>query len=54
MYDETTSQWVVNVHFGDDEFLDKVARPMDGRLIAIVIDGVVQAVSRINPGHRWS
>jgi preprotein translocase subunit SecD len=50
MHDDATAQWVVNVHFADDEFLDKVAEPMIGRRIAIVVDGDVQSVPEVNPG----
>jgi hypothetical protein len=50
LYDETMSHWVVNAHFADDEFLEKVARPMVGRMIAIVVDDVVQSAPVVHAG----
>ena len=50
LYDSTSSQWAVNVHFGNDDFLDKIAQPLVGKMIAIVFDGVVQSAPMINPG----
>ena len=49
-FDSTMQQWVVQVHFATDEFVTRVAQPLINRLVAIVLDGVVQAAPQINPG----
>ena len=48
--DAATGQWQVDVHFADNDFVTKVARPDVGKQIAIVIDGVVQSAPTINQG----
>jgi preprotein translocase subunit SecD len=50
VYDNNNSQWVVNVRFANDDFVTKVAEPYIHRLIAIVLDGVVESAPVINPG----
>lgn len=50
VYDSNQSQWVVNVHFGNDDFVTKIAQPYLHRQIAIVLNGVVQSAPIINPG----
>ncbi|MEZ5169815.1 MAG: protein translocase subunit SecD [Acidimicrobiia bacterium] len=45
--------WVVTVDFtseGGDEFVSKIAEPLVGQQVAIVLDGVVQSAPVINPG----
>ncbi len=42
--------WEVNVHFGNDDFVRKVATPYVGKQIAIVLDTVVQSAPTINAG----
>jgi preprotein translocase subunit SecD len=49
-YDSKTGSWGVNVHFDDDAFLTKIARPLVNQRIAVVLAGFVQAVATINPG----
>jgi preprotein translocase subunit SecD len=49
-YDSTQSEWVATVHFGNDDFLDKVAKPDIGRQIAIEIDGVVESAPVVEQG----
>ena len=49
-YDPTTSQWPVNIHFKNNDFLTKVAKPMVNKQVAIVLAGIVQSVPVINPG----
>jgi len=50
IYDSTTSQWAVSVHFKNNDFLDKIAGPSVGQQIAIVLDGVVQSAPIVNQG----
>ena len=50
LYDDSMSTWAVNVHFGNNDFLEKVATPLIGKEIAIVADGVVLSAPTINPG----
>jgi preprotein translocase subunit SecD len=50
VYDDAEQLWVVDVHFTDDEFIDKVAYPMVNKQIAIVADGVVLSAPTVNPG----
>ncbi len=50
IYDSTTSQLAVNVHFANDDFLDKIAGPLVGQNITIDLDGIVQSAPTINPG----
>jgi SecD-like export protein/PASTA domain-containing protein len=48
--DPSTSAWIVQVHFKNDDFVTKVAQPYVGKQIAIVVDGVVFAAPTINQG----
>src|SRR4029079_5136790 len=48
-YDSTASQWVTEVHFKNNDFVDKIAGPYVGKLVAIELDGVVQSAPQINP-----
>lgn len=50
LHDSTSSQWAINVHFADDAFLDKIAKPLVGQQITIDLDSVVQSAPTINPG----
>lgn len=43
-------EWIVEVEFGDDRFVDLVAVPYVGQRVAIVLDGVVQSAPTINEG----
>jgi preprotein translocase subunit SecD len=49
-YDSTTSQWVTNVHFKNNDFVDKIAVPYVNKLVAIELDGVVQSAPQIHAG----
>jgi preprotein translocase subunit SecD len=46
----TNAQWEVNVHFKNNDFVEKVAKPDVGKQVAIELDGVVQSAPTINPG----
>jgi preprotein translocase subunit SecD len=48
--DDTTGEWVVNLHFNHDDFVGKVATPHVGQQIAIVYRGVVEAAPTVNAG----
>jgi preprotein translocase subunit SecD len=50
IYDSTSSQWAANVHFKNNDFLDKIAGPLVNKQVAIELDGVVQSAPTINPG----
>ena len=50
VFDDTSSSWAVEVHFGTDDFVQKVASVEVNKLIAIIVDGVLQSVPRISPG----
>ena len=52
--DPTTGAWDVNVHFANDDFVQKVAKPYVDKQIAIDLDGVVQSAPTINPGITGS
>ena len=49
-YDSTNSQFVTNIHFKNNDFLDKIAQPLVGKNVAIELDGVVQSAPTINSG----
>jgi preprotein translocase subunit SecD len=49
-YDSRFSQWTVDVHFGNDDFVTKVGKPMVNKIIAILLDGVVQSAPKVNAG----
>lgn len=49
-YDSGRSQWAVGVHFGNDDFVTKVAKPMVNKTIAILLDGVVQSAPTVHAG----
>ena len=49
-YDSTTSQWVTNVHFKNNDFVTKIAGPYVNKQVAIELDGVVQSAPTIQPG----
>jgi preprotein translocase subunit SecD len=49
-YDSTASEWVTNVHFKNNDFVEKIAGPYVNKLVAIELDGVVQSAPKINPG----
>jgi hypothetical protein len=49
-FDDPSTGWVLNIHFGNDDFLMKVARPEVNKNVAIVVDDVVQSAPVINPG----
>jgi len=46
----TTAEWEVNVHFKNNDFVDKIAKPFVNKSVAIELDGVVQSAPNINPG----
>ena len=47
---QTTSQWEVDLHFSNDDFVTKVAQPYVNQEVAIVLDAVVESVPTINAG----
>jgi preprotein translocase subunit SecD len=49
-YNSTQSQWVTNIKFRNDDFLEKIAQPLVGQLVAIELDGVVQSAPEIRQG----
>ena len=49
-YDSNSSQWVTNVHFKNNDFVNKIAGPYLNKLVAIELDGVVQSAPVINSG----
>jgi hypothetical protein len=48
--DQANGGWQVDVTFGNDDFVTKVAKPYVNQNIAMVVDGVVYSAPRINPG----
>ena len=46
----STAAWEVNVHFKNNDFVEKVATPYVGKQVAIELDGVVQSAPNINAG----
>lgn len=48
--DPTSSLWIVNVHFTNDDFVTKIAQPEVGRQVAIIFDGVVESAPTVNEG----
>jgi preprotein translocase subunit SecD len=46
----TSAAWEVNVHFKNNDFVQKVATPYVGKNVAIELDGVVQSAPKINAG----
>jgi preprotein translocase subunit SecD len=49
-YDSNSSQFVTNIHFKNNDFLDKIAGPLVGKNVAIELDGVVQSAPTIDQG----
>jgi hypothetical protein len=45
------SQWAVHLQFKDNEWVKRVARPLVSKRVALVLDGVVRAAPRIEPGY---
>lgn len=50
VYDAPTTSFAVKVHFRDNDFLTKIARPLVNSQIAVVLTGFVQAVATIKGG----
>jgi len=50
VYDAATTSWAVNVHFDNNDYLTKIARPLVNKQVAVVLTGFVQSVSTIEPG----
>ena len=50
LYDQTTSQWAVILHWGNNDFLAKIAGPLVNKDVTIVLNGIVQSAPVINPG----
>jgi preprotein translocase subunit SecD len=48
--DPQTGSWQVLVHFKNDDFVTKIAQPLVGKNVAIVLDGVVYSAPTINQG----
>ena len=46
----TPAAWEVNVHFKNNDFVQKVAKPYVNKQVAIELDGVVQSAPTINQG----
>ena len=49
-YDSNSAEYVTNIKFGNDDFVQKIATPLVGQNVAIELDGVVQSAPTINPG----
>jgi preprotein translocase subunit SecD len=49
-YDSTRSQWTTDVHFKNNDFVEKIAGPYLQKQVAIELDGVVQSAPTINAG----
>jgi len=49
-YDSTRSQWTTDVHFKNNDFVEKIAGPYLQKQVAIELDGVVQSAPVINAG----
>jgi len=49
-YDVAESQWAADLHWSNDDFITKVARPLVNKEVAIVVNGIVQSAPVINPG----
>jgi preprotein translocase subunit SecD len=47
---DTAEGWVTTVKFKNDDFVDKIAQPLIGELVAIELDGVVQSAPEIREG----
>lgn len=43
-------EWAVEVEFGDDRFMTRVAEPLVGQRVAIVLDHVVMSAPTVNEG----
>jgi len=50
VYDPTESEWAVDLHWSNNDFLTKIAHPQVNKIVAIVLNGVVQSAPVINPG----
>jgi preprotein translocase subunit SecD len=50
VYDRATTTWAVNVHFDNNDFLTKIARPLVNKRVAAVLTGFVQSVVTIMSG----
>jgi hypothetical protein len=48
--DTTTSAWIINVHFTNNDFVTKIAVPYVTKQIAIVLNGIVESAPTVNPG----
>ena len=46
----TRADYVTDVKFKNDDFVEKIAQPFVGKQVAIELDGVVQSAPTINPG----
>ncbi len=47
---DSTNGWEVNITYGNDDFVKKVAQPYVNKEVAIALDGLVQSAPKINPG----
>jgi preprotein translocase subunit SecD len=47
---KSSGAWEVDVHFKNNDFVDKVAGPNVDKQVAIVLDGIVQSAPTIQPG----
>jgi hypothetical protein len=48
--EKTTAEWVVDVHFGTDDFVRKVASVEVNRQVAVIVEGVVESAPKVDPG----
>jgi hypothetical protein len=48
--DPTTSDWVVNVHLTNDDFVRRVASVEVGKQVAMILDDVVESAPNVNAG----
>jgi preprotein translocase subunit SecD len=49
-FDSSQGGWLVEVHFKNDDFLNKVAKTEVNKQVAIALDGTVESAPTINPG----
>jgi preprotein translocase subunit SecD len=49
-FDSSQGGWLIEVHFKNDDFVNKVAKPEVNKQVAIVLDGVVQSAPTLQPG----
>ncbi len=48
--DSQTGGWQVDINFKNDDFLNLIAKPLVGQLVAIELDGIVESAPKIDSG----